>query len=695
MNSGMQVKDCLCSRMLKVGSLQKYLNVVCDSEIKPNVFAVFDSEENFLGLVPTNHAGLFPGRIFSDLLVRREPQPCVLSTPLDELLNRFKQEKCEFIAVVDDGKFAGVVSEYSLFSGLIKKLESELDYRKLASLVFENTSEGIMITDPTGSIIHINRAFTRTTGYQLEEVLGKSAKLLHSGCQDNAFYAEMWKALLEIGEWEGELWNRCKNGDIYPEWLHINSVHDANGKVINYVGVFSDIGPNKEIQRKLQQLAFYDPLTSLPNRRLFNDRLEQTIAQANRQNEVFALLFIDLNRFKNINDAFGHNTGDNLLKHVAGAISRAVRECDTVARLGGDEFVVILADSREGRSAVAVAEKISNALNEQIIFDGHEFLASASIGIAFYPEDGASAEELIKGADVAMFHAKRDGVGFRFYKKEMNSGVAKQLLLETAIRHGLAAGEFWLAWQPQVKLSDGTISGVEVLARWRHEGQDVPPSHFITVAENSGQIVQLGDWIFKTALSEAFDFKKSCVCRPFQVAVNFSPLQLKNDGASQTLSEMLKKYHFEHGCLEVEITESALFDGQQGAMEFLTQLKELGVGVAIDDFGTGYSNLSNLKRFHIDKLKIDQSFVFDLTQSLTSRQIVEAIIKMAHSLGMVTLAEGVETKEHADLLRDMGCDYAQGFFFSHPIPMKELKELCLHSVNNKVYLGDAHDVVFH
>lgn len=695
MNSGMQVKDCLCSRMLKVGALQKYLNVVGNSEIKPNVFAVFDSEEIFLGLVPSNHAGLFPGRIFSDLLVRRAPQSCVLSTPLDELLNRFKQEKCEFIAVVDDGKFAGVVSEYSLFSGLIKKLESELDYRKLASLVFENTSEGIMITDPAGSIIHINRAFTRTTGYQLDEVLGKSAKLLHSGCQDNAFYAEMWKALLEIGEWEGELWNRCKNGDIYPEWLHINSVHDANGKVINYVGVFSDIGPNKEIQRKLQQLAFYDPLTSLPNRRLFNDRLEQTIAQANRQNEVFALLFIDLNRFKNINDAFGHNTGDNLLKHVAGAISRAVRECDTVARLGGDEFVVILADSREGRSAVAVAEKIANALNEQLVFDGHEFLASASIGIAFYPEDGAIAEDLIKAADVAMFHAKRDCVGFRFYKKEMNSGVAKQLLLETAIRHGLAAGEFSLAWQPQVKLSDSTISGVEVLARWRHEGQDIPPSHFITIAENSGQIVQLGDWIFKTALSEAFDFKKSCVCRPFQVAVNFSPLQLKNDGASQTMSEMLKKYHFEHGCLEVEITESALVDGQQGAMAFLTQLKELGVAVAIDDFGTGYSNLSNLKRFHIDKLKIDQSFVFDLTQSLTSRQIVEAIIKMAHSLGMVTLAEGVETKEHADLLRDMGCDYAQGFFFSHPIPMKELKELCLHSVNNKVYLGDAHDVVFH
>jgi len=688
MSSVLQVKDYLCTRMLKVGAFQKYRDVIVESEARPNVFAVFDMEDVFLGLVTVNQAGLFPARVFSDLLVRKEPQPILLNTPLDEVMARFKVEKSEFIAVIDNGKFVGVVSEPSLFAGLVKKLEAELDYSKLASLVFENTSEGILIADPAAHIIHVNSAFTKTTGYQLEEVVGKTPNILHSGYQDKGFYEGMWRALLEIGEWEGELWNRRKNGDIYPEWLHINAVHDADGRVVNYVGVFSDIGPNKEIQRKLQQLAFFDPLTALPNRRLFNDRLEHTVLQAGRQNEVFALLFIDLNRFKNINDAFGHATGDKLLKHVAASISRSVRECDTVARLGGDEFTVILSDCHEIRSAVAVANKIGHALNDPIAFDGHEFLASAAIGISLYPVDGVTAEEMTQSADVAMFNAKSEGVGFRFYSPEMNSGIADQLAIESAIRNGVEKGAFWLAWQPQVNLADNTIIGAEVLARWRHEGRDIPPCQFIPIAENSGQIGMLGDWIFRAALAEADEFNKFFDCRSFQVAVNFSPLQLKNDDASQLVSEMLEKYHFNHGCLEVEITESALVDGQQGATSFLSKLRELGVAVAIDDFGTGYSNLSILKRFHIDKLKIDQSFVFDLAKNQTSRQIVEAIIKMAHSLGMSTLAEGVETKEHADMLREMGCDYAQGYFFSRPIAMNELKKLYVPCADGKVYLGD-------
>lgn len=687
MSSALQVKDCLYKRMLKVGALQKYRDVIAGSEIRPNVFAVFDGEENFLGLVTANQAGLFPVRVFSDLLVRREPKPLLLTMPLDVVWARFKEEKSEFIAVVDNDEFVGVVSESSLFAGLVAKLEAELDYHRLATLVFENTSEGILITDPKAHIIHVNLAFTRTTGYQLEEVLGKTPSILHSGLQDKAFYEGMWRALLENGEWEGELWNRRRNGDIYPEWLHINAVHDSDGRVINYVGVFSDIGPNKEIQHKLQQLAFYDPLTALPNRRLFIDRLEHTVSQASRQNEVFALLFIDLNRFKNINDAFGHATGDKLLKHVASSISSVVRECDTVARLGGDEFTVILSDCHEIKSAVSVANKIGNALNDPITFDNHEFLASASIGISLYPKDGMTAEEMTQSADVAMFNAKSEGAGFRFYSPELNSGIADQLALESAIRNGMEKGEFWLAWQPQVKLVDNTMIGAEVLARWRHNEQNIPPGRFIPIAENSGQIGLLGDWIFRTALAEADEFHKSCDCRPFQVAVNFSPLQLKNDDASRVVSDMLEKYNFNPECMEVEITESALVEGQQGAMAFLSKLRELGVAVAIDDFGTGYSNLSNLKRFHIDKLKIDQSFVFDLLKDETSRQIVEAIIKMAHSLGMTTLAEGVETKEHADMLREMGCDYAQGYFFSHPIAMSAFKKLCLHHVDGKLTLG--------
>lgn len=684
MSSAFQVKDCLYPRMLKVGRLQKYRDVAGATAIRPNVFAVFDEEENFLGLVTANQAGLFPARVFSDLLVRREPQPVLLTTPLEEVMARFKVEKSEFMAVVEEGKFVGVVSESSLFAGLIGKLEVELDYHRLASLVFDNTSEGIIITDQAAHIVHVNSAFSKTTGYPLDEVLGKSPNILHSGLQDKSYYDTMWRTLLENGEWEGELWNRRKNGDVYPEWLHINAVHDSGGRVVNYVGVFSDIGPNKEIQRQLQRLAFYDPLTALPNRRLFNDRLEHLVLQASRQNEAFALLFIDLNRFKNINDAFGHAAGDKLLKHVAASISKAVRECDTVARLGGDEFTVILSDCREIRSAVAVAQKISEALNDPIVLDECEFLTSAAIGISLYPDDARTAEEMTKNADVAMFNAKREGVGFRFYSPEMNSGVAQQLALESAIKSGMAKREFWLAWQPQVRLADNTITGAEVLARWRHEGQEIPPCQFIPIAENSGQIGLLGDWIFRTALAEADELRKSCVCDSFQVAVNFSPLQLKNDDASQLVSEMLKKYRFDPACLEVEITESALVEGQRGAAAFLDKLRKLGVAVAIDDFGTGYSNLSNLKRFHIDKLKIDQSFVFDLAKNQTSRQIVEAVIKMAHSLGMTALAEGVETEAHADLLREMGCDYAQGYFFSHPVAMSELKKLYLPGVDGKL-----------
>jgi len=687
MTAVFQIMDCLCPRMFRVGMLQKYRDVMGGSGAMPRVFAVFDKAENFLGLVTALQAGLFPARVFSDLLVLREPQPISLTTPLDVVVARFKDEKIEFIAVVDEGKFIGVVSEASLFAALIKKLEAELDYRKLATLVFENTAEGVLITDPDAHIVDVNSAFSKTTGYAREEVLGKSPNLLHSGLQDKAFYEGMWKTLLEVGAWEGELWNRRKTGDIYPEWLHINAVRDSEGRVVNYVGVFSDVGPNREIQRQLQQLAFYDPLTALPNRRLFNDRLEHTVLQASRQNEAFALLFIDLNRFKNINDAFGHAAGDKLLKHVGKTISGAVRECDTVARLGGDEFTVILSDCHETRSAVAVAKKISNALNDPVILDDCELLASAAIGISLYPKDGNSAEEMTKNADIAMFNAKSEGVAFCFYSLEMNSGVVDQLALESAIRTGVAKGEFWLAWQPQVRLSDNTITGAEVLARWRHEGQDISPCQFIPVAENSGQIGQLGEWIFRTAMAELAEFKKSCAVHPFQAAVNFSPLQLKNDDASQLVSEMLAQYPGNRGCLEVEITESALVDGPRGAKAFLSKLRELEVDVAVDDFGTGYSNLSNLKRIHIDRLKIDQSFVFDLTENQTSRQIVEAIIRMARSLGMSSLAEGVETKEQADMLREMSCDYAQGYFFSHPVAMSELKALCLHSVDGKLPTG--------
>lgn len=685
----LQVRECLCPRMIKVGALQKYHDIIATGGTAANVLAVFDDEEHYLGLVEVRQAALFPGRVFSDLLVRRTPDPVASDTPLEEVLALLKEEKVDFISVREGGKFIGVISEASLFAGLVKKLEAELDYRRLATMVFENTSEGIMITDNLTRIVHVNRAFTKTTGYPLDEAVGLHPNILHSGYHDKAFYAAMWESLGETGGWEGELWNRRKNGDIYPEWLQINTVRDAAGNLTHYIGVFSDLGPNKQMQSELHQLAFYDPLTELPNRRLFKDRLEQAIVGAVRENESFALLFVDLNRFKNINDAYGHGLGDSLLQRVASRLKEAVREADTVARLGSDEFTVILKDCHETRTVLAIAQKIVAALGEPFALDGRELLVPATVGIALYPEDGTTAGALTKSADAATHHAKNEGVDISFYKSEMNSSIAGQLELESAIRNGIAKGEFWLAWQPQVRLADGALIGAEALARWRHDGKDIPPGVFIPIAESSGQIRQLGDWIFRTAMAEAAEFREASHCCPIRVAVNFSPLQLKEEGASRVVSDMLEKYNLDPGALEVEITESAFVLGQNGARAFLDEIESLGVAVAIDDFGTGYSNLSNLKRFHIDKLKIDQSFVFDLTKDATSRQIVEATIKMAHSMGMVALAEGVETAEHADLLREMGCDFAQGYLYGRPIPMSEFKKLCTNCADGKICLQPA------
>ncbi len=518
MNTMLRVGDCLCHRWLKVGYLQKYSEVMAGQiSSPPHVFVVFDDEDIFMGLVSNRQAALFPRRIFADLLVRRATLPVLSQSPLDEILRRFSEEQCEYLAVFDATQhFVGVISEVSLFTTLIEQerslrdereqmiveLKHELEYRKMATLAFDTTSEGILVTDAGGHIISVNQSFVATTGYQSADVIGKNPRFLQSGRQDAAFYREMWGILRAHGSWQGEIWNRRKNGEVYPEWLHINRLCDERGKVSYYVGVFSDIGPNKEIQRELQQMAYYDPLTSLPNRRLFMDRLEQTIQQSHRLHDGFALLFIDLNRFKNINDAYGHELGDGLLKVIAKRIREVVRDRDTVARLGGDEFTVILHDCRTVGDTMQVVEKIRMAVSEPILLSGHELSVSAAIGISMYPEDGSTVSEVIRNSDVAMYRAKEEDTGISFYQPEMNTGVAERLEIESGIRSGLLNGEFWLAWQPQVNLADGSLCGTEVLARWRHDGRDIPPGVFIPIAENAGLIDLLGGWVFRHAVIE-------------------------------------------------------------------------------------------------------------------------------------------------------------------------------------------------
>lgn len=679
MKPGLRMADCLCRAWGKVDGLQRYREVASPSPEAPapHVFAVFSEDGVFQGLVTPREAALFPNRVFADLLVRRAAPTVSADLAAEEGLTRLIEAQSDHLAVVDaDGGFAGVVCAESILAALTKKLEEEIEYHRLATLVFDTTSEGILITDRNATIIHVNRAFTETTGYTLEDVVGKKPNILHSGRHEAEFYRAMWKSLRLTGKWEGELWNRRKNGDIYPEWLHINAVRGENGEVTHYVGVFSDMGPHKELQYELQRLAYYDVLTGLPNRRLFLDRLERAIALSQRTGEGFSLLFVDLDRFKNINDAYGHGLGDALLVEAARRLREAIRDSDTVARLGGDEFIVLLADCRDAESGQRVADKLREVLAEPIRVGEHEFSISATIGIALHPEDGVTATDLLRSADVAMYHAKAEQLGSSFFRAEILAQVQQMLAMENAIRRGLADGEFWLAWQPQVDLASGALVGLEALARWRHDGRDVSPAEFIPVAEKTGLIQLLGEWVFRQAAAEAVAFRKGCDHCPVRIAVNVSPLQLEGRKTVDRMARTLDEHGLPPEIVEIEVTESALMNTRGDAGDFLHAVAESGMALAVDDFGTGYSNLANLKRVQVDRLKIDMSFVRDLEHDEADRQIVQAVIAMAHGLGIEVVAEGIETPVQLRMLREKGCDVGQGYLFSRPVRLEEMEAFC-------------------
>ena len=695
MTESLKAGDCLCQDWAQVDAYQRYRDII-QSPNKPNlakVFAVFSEEKKFLGLVEDRQAALFPGRIFADLLVRRQPAVLSPETDLATVLHRLGEERCDYLPIAKpDGNIHGVISQVSIFSiltqreralnadrdRLIGELQKELENRQIAVSVFDATSEGIMVTDANLRIIMVNQSFVRTTGYAEEEVIRNSPQLLKSGRHDSDFYQEMWRILGEQGSWEGEIWNRRKNGEIYPEWLHINAIPDDEGTVRYYAGVFSDISQHQDLRAKLLHLAYYDVLTNLPNRQLFLDRLNHAIAQSNRTGEQFSILFIDLDRFKDINDTLGHSFGDKFLTAVGERLKGAMRESDTVARLGGDEFTVVLQNTYEVTDISAAAEKVLASLaSSPLCIDGRELFIAASIGVSRYPDDGEDAETLLMNADAAMFRAKEQGKGgVRFFSPEMHGRFAKRLEIGNALRQALATDALWLAWQPQVSLPDGHIVGAEVLARWEDtEGQSIPPSVFIPIAEETGLISAIGDWAIRSMCSQGSELSYGDK-QNFRIAVNFSPLQLK-PGGYQSIMETLKVAGFNPRSMEIEITESALSPKYESMPEFLKLLGEDGIEVAIDDFGTGYSNLANLKNLQIHKLKIDRSFVCNLSSSTNDQQIVSAIISMAHTLGLKVIAEGVETLEQATVLSELGCDMAQGFYFSRPIVFEAFKQLIL------------------
>jgi diguanylate cyclase (GGDEF)-like protein/PAS domain S-box-containing protein len=575
-----------------------------------------------------------------------------------------------------------IIGMLGVFQDVTERLRSEEKLRQAAK-VFESTMEGVVITDAESAILAVNQAFTDITGYTEAEVLGKNPRLRSSGRHDRTFYQAMWASIQQNGSWRGEIWNRRKTGETYPEWLTINTVKDEAGGIVNYVGVFTDISQLKRSEEELDYLAHHDPLTKLPNRLLFNARLEYAIQRAQREGSSLSLLFIDLDRFKTVNDSLGHPVGDQLLRNVATLLTATVRREDTVARLGGDEFVIVLEGVGNTAQASVVAKKLLRTLNIRYDLDGQAVFISASIGISIYPADGQDGTTLLKNADAAMYQSKEDGRNtFRFYSAGLTRTARERLAMETELRRAIDKREFVLHFQPQMDVSSGAIIGVEALVRWQHpQAGLISPLRFIPLAEETGLILPMGDWVLTHACEQLQAWLASGL-PPITLAVNLSPRQFQHQGLIRQLRAVFDATGLPPRLLELEITEGAIMERGQGAVTTLRALKDLGVKLAIDDFGTGYSSLAYLRDFPIDTLKIDQSFMHDIPHDTGAMEIAATIIAMARNLHLQVLAEGVETVEQLAFLKRHDCDAYQGYFSSPPVTAEAFATLFRTSIES-------------
>lgn len=545
-----------------------------------------------------------------------------------------------------------------------------------AAKVFESTREGVLVTDHKSRIQRVNPAFERITGYTEQEVLGQNPRLFKSGRHGAEFYAEMWSSLEQQGSWQGEIWNRRKNGEIYPEWLSISQVLDEKGSLTHYVGVFSDLSRIKRSEEKLSYLAHHDPLTGLPNRLLFQARLSHAMERARRDGNQLALLNLDIDRFKNVNDSLGHPVGDRLLHQVGQRLKSLVREYDSVCRPGGDEFLILVELKGEPQEAALIAQKILAGLSKPFLLGLDEMHISVSMGISLFPGDADDEPALLRNADTAMFRAKETGAGgYQFYTPEMTELAFERLMLESQLRKAVKGQQLRLHYQPQVSLESGELVGAEGLVRWQHPDLGlVSPARFIPLAEETGLIRQVGRWVLEEGCRQLRQWLDQGLWQG-TLSLNLSGQQLAQDDLVEQVARILDLHGIPAHFLKLEVTEGFVMAQAEGAIERLHELRRLGVSIAIDDFGTGYSSLSYLKRLPVDELKIDQSFIRELDLDVKDAAIVRSILSLGQNLGLQVMAEGVEREEQQQLLRQFGCPGVQGFLFGRPLPSEEFGAL--------------------